>query len=1089
MKHILEAFLLRAFLVLLTGCSIAVAGDPPREWIDAKTGHRVVRLSEQAGSVSLYFHQNTYSPEGDKLLISTPRGLETVDLHSYELKVVVPRSDFRMGGSSGVEMGRKTRHVYYAARTREGTVVRATHIDTGETRDLVTLPRGAGFNGVNADETLLFGSIRDFETADRSGDRDRSRSGQRDSERSMKLFTADIATGEINTFHPSKAWLNHLQCSPTDPKFGLFCHEGIWQDVDRVWTITLGSEDAKLMHRRQQQYEIAGHEFFSADGQWVWYDLQTPRADQFWLAGVDVKTGERIRYSLKRQEWSVHYNQSQDGKLFAGDGGGPESVANQTPLPEKRRLNPAGNGQWIYLFRPSDEFTEATVGGEPAKSGTLTAERLVDLSTHDYDLEPNVNFTPDGKWIVFRSNMHGERHVYMVSVERDKGAGDTPALESASLSADTTLVQRRLVLIGDSTVKNGTGRGDDELFGWGQFIDNHFDTNRIEVENRALGGRSSRTYLTEGLWKKSLDRLRKGDYVMMQFGHNDGGKMFDGDRPRASIKGNGDESIDGVVAETGKAETVHSFGWYLRKYIADAKAKGAIPIVLSQVPRDRWQESRVIRSDRDYGLWAKQAAEQTGALFIDLNEIVCRRYEELGEEKVGRELFTPDDWTHTRREGAEINAACVAEGVETLRDCSLKTFLREDEGKSAETQSSWQFHFGDGPAESRHSHVRPNDEYSSQRGYGFLKTDSDKAAVFAIDIEEGNYAVTMRFGHADRSTSTTIKAEARRLMLENVETAPGEFVTRTFSVNVRGPMISSGNKVALNSRELENNGHPNWDGRLTLEFNGKQPRVDAVTIEPATDTTTIFIAGDSTVTDQRNEPYAGWGQMLTRFFKPSVTVSNYAESGLALRSFEYQRRLEKVLSTMKAGDYLLIQFGHNDQKDRRKDAGAFTTYKRKLAEFVEAVRSKQGIPVLITSMERLRMDERGNQTPTLFEFAEAVRQVGMEKDVPVIDLNAMSLEFYAALGPKRATEAFVFYPARTFPGQVEALEDRTHHNSYGAYELARCVVEGIRAQVPELAGHLANDVGSFDLSHPDDPKSFHLSPSPMVQVSKKPVGN
>lgn len=235
----------------------------------------------------------------------------------------------------------------------------------------------------------------------------------------MKLFTVDIATGKIQTFHPSRAWLNHLQCSPTDLKLGLFCHEGSWHELDRVWTIRFGSDDAKLMHQRQQQYEIAGHEFFGPDGQWVWYDLQTPRADQFWLAGVHIKTGERIAYRLPRDQWSVHYNISRGGELFAGDGGGPESVANQTPLPEKRRLDPAGNGQWIYLFRPNSQFTNGSLSGDPAKLGTVTAERLVDLSTHDYDLEPNVTFTPDGQWIVFRSNMHGERHVYMVSVEKE----------------------------------------------------------------------------------------------------------------------------------------------------------------------------------------------------------------------------------------------------------------------------------------------------------------------------------------------------------------------------------------------------------------------------------------------------------------------------------------------------------------------------------------------------------------------------------------------------------------------------------------------------------------------------------------------
>lgn len=638
----------------------------PSEWVDPKTGHRVVRLSKEAGSLSLYFHQNTYTPEGDKLLISTPRSLETVDLQTRELNLVVPRRSYRMGGSSGVEMGRKSRTVYYSARSREGTSVRATDIDTGETREIVTLPRGSSFNGVNADETLLFGSMQEF---------------SRDHERLRKLFTVDIASGKIDTFHPSKDWLNHLQCSPTDPNFGLFCHEGSWHELDRVWTIRFGSDDAKLMHKRQQKYEIAGHEFFGADGQWVWYDLQTPRADQFWLAGVHVKTGERIGYRLSRRQWSVHYNVSRDGKLFAGDGGGPKSVANQTPLPEKRRLNPPGNGQWIYLFRPDSQYTDGELSGERAKLGTFTAERLVDLSNHDYDLEPNVTFTPDGKWIVFRSNMHGERHAYMVRVEREPGFSVSELSPSPNDPETTpaTSSKRRLVLIGDSTVKNGRGNGDGGLFGWGQVLEKHFDTDRIEIENRALGGRSSRTYLTEGLWQESLNRLRKGDFVMMQFGHNDGGKMFDGDRPRASIKGNGEEAIDGVVSATGKSETVHSFGWYLRKYVADAKAKGAIPIVLSQVPRDRWQEGRVIRADQDYGLWAQEAADQSGALFIDLNEIVSKRYESVGAEKVDRDFFTPDDWTHTTREGATVNAACVVEGIKALKDCDLKNDLRKTE--------------------------------------------------------------------------------------------------------------------------------------------------------------------------------------------------------------------------------------------------------------------------------------------------------------------------------------------------------------------------------------------------------------------------
>ncbi len=234
----------------------------------------------------------------------------------------------------------------------------------------------------------------------------------------MKFYSVEIETGKLRTFHPSTNWLNHAQCSPTDPSLMLYCHEGPWHEVDRVWTRPIGAGPSKLMHQRTMPYEIAGHEFFSRDGRRVWYDLQTPRSQEFWLAGVNVKTGERIRYSLARSEWSVHYNISPDGGLFAGDGGGPKSVANHTPLPNKRRLNPPGNGQWIYLFRPEPGSTVRQIDGEPTRVGRLRAEKLVDLARHDYDLEPNVMFTPDGEWIVFRSNMHGERHVYAVRIRQ-----------------------------------------------------------------------------------------------------------------------------------------------------------------------------------------------------------------------------------------------------------------------------------------------------------------------------------------------------------------------------------------------------------------------------------------------------------------------------------------------------------------------------------------------------------------------------------------------------------------------------------------------------------------------------------------------
>ena len=207
----------------------------------------------------------------------------------------------------------------------------------------------------------------------------------------MAIYTLEIATGQLRIVYESNDWLNHVMMSPADPALIMYCHEGPWHKVDRIWTIRTDGSNRRLMHARTMDMEIAGHEFFSADGRTIWYDLQTPKSKVFWLAGVEIESGKRTRYPVPREEWSVHFNISPDGKLFAGDGGGPKSVA------------APGNGQWIYLFTP-------------AADGKLAATRLVDLSAHDYQLEPNATFTPDQKWIVFRSNLHGPTHTYAVEI-------------------------------------------------------------------------------------------------------------------------------------------------------------------------------------------------------------------------------------------------------------------------------------------------------------------------------------------------------------------------------------------------------------------------------------------------------------------------------------------------------------------------------------------------------------------------------------------------------------------------------------------------------------------------------------------------
>jgi lysophospholipase L1-like esterase len=227
-----------------------------------------------------------------------------------------------------------------------------------------------------------------------------------------------------------------------------------------------------------------------------------------------------------------------------------------------------------------------------------------------------------------------------------------------------------LFLIGDSTVNTPT-KGQQ---GWGTPIAKLFDTNKITVLNKARGGRSSRTYLTEGLWEEVRKELKPGDFVLMQFGHNDGGPLADG-RARASLKGNGDETQDIENKTTSKKETVHTYGWYLRKYIRDTKAAGATSIVLSLVPRNIWVQDKVVRAGNDYGKWAAEGAKTENALFIDLNGIIAAHYEAAGKEKVQEQYFTATDHTHTTPAGAELNAACVVEGIRALKDCPLKDYL------------------------------------------------------------------------------------------------------------------------------------------------------------------------------------------------------------------------------------------------------------------------------------------------------------------------------------------------------------------------------------------------------------------------------
>jgi lysophospholipase L1-like esterase len=410
------------------------------------------------------------------------------------------------------------------------------------------------------------------------------------------------------------------------------------------------------------------------------------------------------------------------------------------------------------------------------------------------------------------------------------------------------------------------------------------------------------------------------------------------------------------------------------------------------------------------------------------------------------------------------------------------------------------FDFGSGKVKRGYAQVLETTLYSKERGYGFepgstvtcigrggrdaLRSDSctsDKPFYFSVALPEGNYNVTVTFGDEKAATVTTIKAELRRLMLEKVSTAPGHFETRTFTINIRTPQIATGGEVKLKDRERTTEIWA-WDEKLTLEFNNAHPTVCAIEITPVNieiapvhKVPVLYLLGDSTVCDQPLEPYSSWGQMLPRFFKAGLAVSNQAESGESLRSSLGARRLDKVLSTMAAGDYLFIQYGHNDEKEKGAGVGAFTTYKADLKHFVEEARKRGGIPVLITPVQRRTFDAEGKITNSHGDYPEAVRQVAKELNVPLIDLNIMSKTFYEALGPEKSKLAF-------------KEGDGTHHNNYGSYELARCIIEGIRANKLGLVKYLSVDATPFDPGHPDALENFSVPASPL-STNIKPLGN
>jgi lysophospholipase L1-like esterase len=640
-------------------------------------------------------------------------------------------------------------------------------------------------------------------------------------------------------------------------------------------------------------------------------------------------------------------------------------------------------------------------------------------------------------------------------------------------------VKPKVIFVGDSTVKNGAGDGGKGQWGWGDRMAWFFDTQRIDVINRAHGGRSSRTFISEGKWAALLETVEKGDFVLIQFGHNDSSPVNDTSRARGTIRGVGEETeeIDNLL--TGKHEIVHSFGWYLRRYADDTKAKGAVPILVSLVPRKNLENGRIKRSAEDYGGWTRQIAEAENVPFIDLNEMSAAELDRIAASFGPQvlDVYFKDDHTHSSLVGANMNAAMVVKGIRNLENCGLKNYLFDRTyvfGKDAA---------GGIP-------VSPSDTYRAEKAYGFdFGTAPGDRFFFSVALPEGNYNINLELGCGEKDSEVTVRGESRRLFLEKVKIPRGAGRLESFTVNIRNKRIDKDREVSLKPREINK---LNWDEKLTLELNGNSSAVRSIRIRPAEEVLTVFICGDSTVVDQDNDPWCGWGQMLPRFFGPGVSFANYAESGEAASTFIVAGRLEKLLTQAKAGDYLFIQFGHNDQKQSGPGTGPWGNYTESLKVFIAEARLRGMVPVLVTPVRR-RKFEKGELINTHGEYPEAMRRLAAEEKVPLIDLHMTTKVLYESLeknrGENGSTAAFVHYSAGTFPGQNEDLKDDSHFNGYGAYEIARLVVEGIRQnRLDKILSFLRPETAPFDPAKPDDPGKFSLPLSPFTEI-EKPAGS
>jgi len=442
------------------------------------------------------------------------------------------------------------------------------------------------------------------------------------------------------------------------------------------------------------------------------------------------------------------------------------------------------------------------------------------------------------------------------------------------------------------------------------------------------------------------------------------------------------------------------------------------------------------------------------------------------------------------------------------------------QGAAAVEQSSWKFVF-DNVGKTGFIPIGPTNKYATKNGYGFdfgmdtavqytPKKDgiegkmsivdptlaswsgdpfylpARQAFFFSANVPRGDYEVKITLGSRDSVVRATIRAEQRRLMIEDWKIPAGGSQTRTIHVNRRSDTLA-GTKTRISTTTREAT-YVDLDNRLTIEFNGDHPVLNELEITKIDTDITVYLAGNSTCVNQPQEPWSTWGANFPRFFKAGVTISDQAESGLTAQSFIAGRRLDNIVSTLKAGDFVFAEFGHNDAKD----ATATANYSSNLTKFVTAAKSKGATAVLVTPTARNIFSGTMADNSLLDPFVAQVKSVAAAQNVPYLDLNALSISLIEALTPSNSSKAYTYFPAYTVPGQgATALKDATHWNGYGGYELAKAMATLVKQKNLSFAKYLSDDYAAFDPSKPDayntaTKAGFQLPFSPFLGAYKVP---